>query len=161
MDNNYKYNYDAPTTDTVTSGAGLLFIGIIFLFLIIVAIIFYAVSAFLLGRIFKKAGEPQWSAWVPIYNTWKLLEIGGQQGFWAILALLPFVNIISAVYMYIAMFKIGKNLGKEDWFILLAIFVPIIWMIWLAFDDSKWPTQEIAEKAKLTKKPANEKTAKQ
>lgn len=140
MDREYNYVYtDGSAVDPVVSAA---LIGTIILFALVFALIAYAVSAWLLGRIFKKAGVPQWAAWVPVYNTWKILEIGGQQGFWAVLALLPVVQIVSAVFIYIAMYRIGKNLGKEDWFVLLAIFVPIIWMGWLAFDDSKWPTDK-------------------
>lgn len=138
MGNDYTYSYDSGMSDPATTAAGFALLGTFFVFLLVLSVIFYAVGAFLLGRIFKKAGVEQWIAWVPIYNTWKLLEIGGQQGFWAILAILPFVNIVSLVFMYIAMYRIGKNLGKEDWFILLAIFIPVVWLIWLAFDDSKW-----------------------
>lgn len=108
-------------------------------FVLIFWLIAYAISAFLLGRLFKKAGVVQWIAWVPIYNMWKLLQIGGQEGFWAVFALLPFVGFVSIIFIFIAMHNIGKKLGKGDWFVLLAIFLPIAWMIWLGFDDSKWP----------------------
>lgn len=98
----------------------------------------YVINALLLGRIFKKAGVAQWIAWVPFYNQWKMLEIGGQQGFWAILQVIPIANIVSVVFEYIAMYHIGKKLGKPDAFVLWAIFIPIVWFIWLAVDDSKW-----------------------
>lgn len=68
-----------------------------------------------------------------------MLELGNQQGFWALLALIPYVGIVVVVFLYIAMFHIGKKLGKQDWFVLVAIFIPILWLIWLGFDDSKWP----------------------
>lgn len=147
MDNSYDFDTTNLYTPEPTAGevaaAAAVFTGV-FMFLIVFALISYAVTAWLLGRIFKKAGVPQWAAWVPIYNGWKLLEIGGQQGFWAVLALIPFVNIVSLIFMYIAMYHIGKKLGKEDWFVVLAIFVPLVWMIWLAFDDSKWPARKTA-----------------
>lgn len=140
--NMYDNNPHPLTTAGDPNGlAGLALFGLFLVFVLIFALIFYGISAFLLGRIFKKAGEPQWIAWVPVYNTWKILELGGQQGFWAILGFIPFVNIIALIYLYIAMYNIGKKLGKEDWFVLLAIFVPIIWMIWLGYDDSKWPKE--------------------
>ncbi len=82
---------------------------------------------------------------MPIYNTWKLLEIGGQQGFWAVLGVIPIINIVSSVFTYIAMYHIGKRLGKDDWFVLLAIFLPLVWLIWLAFDDSKWSGPRVAQ----------------
>lgn len=131
----YSYDhYQNMPSDAVAASIILSFL----MFLLIMAFVAYAVTSWLSGRIFKKAGVEQWIAWVPVYNTWKLLEIGGQQGFWAVLGLIPIVNIVSAVFVYIAMFNIGKRLGKEDWFVLVAILLPLVWLIWLAFDDSKW-----------------------
>ena len=106
--------------------------------LVVFSIISYIIVAFLLGRIFKKAGLPQWAAWVPVYNFWKTLELGNQQGFWALIALIPYAGIVGIIFLYIATYHIGKKLGKEDWFVLVAIFIPVLWLIWLGFDDSKW-----------------------
>lgn len=131
-----SYNYE-PTSEADAAAGAAIFM-VVFMLFIIIAIITYVVNAFLLGRIFKKAGVEQWIAWVPIYNTWKTLELGGQQGFWAVLTLIPFVNIIAAIFLYIAMYNIGLKLQKEGWFVVLAIFVPIVWLIWLAVDESKW-----------------------
>lgn len=125
----------AQTVDPAASVAA--FIGISIFFLIF-AVIFYFVFAWLLGRIFKKAGVESWKAWVPVYNSWVLLELGGQKGFWALLSVIPVVNIVAAIFMFIAMYEIGLKLGKSGAFVLLAIFLPIVWLIWLAFDDSKW-----------------------
>lgn len=128
----------AHSADYANSVAETALVGVVLLFLLIFLLISYVIGSFLLGRIFKKAGVPQWIAWVPIYNTWKLLVIGNQEGFWAVLGLLPFVNIVSTIFVYIAMHRIGKKLGKDDWFVLLAIFLPVVWLVWLGFDDSKW-----------------------
>lgn len=133
----YNYNTDYSYTPDQAAAAAVIG-GMFLLFMLFTAVIAYVVHAFLLGRIFKKAGVDQWVAWVPFYNMWKLLELGGQQGFWAVLAIIPFVNIVSAIFMYIAMYHVGLKLQKEGWFVLLAIFIPTVWMIWLAFDDSKW-----------------------
>ena len=135
------FNSPSPA-DTSATDVGLL---IITLFVLIVIVLTYVLTSFVLGRIFKKAGVAQWIAWVPFYNNWKMLELGDQEGFWAVLALIPFVNIASAVFMYIAMYNIGLKLGKESWFVLLAIFIPIVWTVWLAFDGSKWKTAENTE----------------
>jgi len=145
MDYTYDYTYTSPSSagDVAATAA---IVGAVFLFVVFFALIAYVITAWLLGRIFKKAGLPQWAAWVPVYNNWKLLELGGQQGFWAVLALIPIVNIIAAIFIFIAMYHIGKKLGKDDWFVLLAIFVPIVWLIWLAFDDSKWQGKKPATK---------------
>ncbi len=146
----YSDSYYTSTGDSAAVaavGAGLV------IFTLLVSVIGYVVYAFFLSRIFKKAGVEGWIAWVPIYNNWKLLEIGGQQGFWAVLALIPIVNIASAIFMIIAMYNIGLKLGKEGIFVLLAIFLPIVWIIWLALDSSKWDDSKGAPSLVPTRDP--------
>ena len=109
-----------------------------FFFIALIALASYIVSALCLMSIFKKAGQDAWPAWVPVYNTWKTLEIGGQKGFWSVLFFVPIVNIVAAVYYYIAQYHIGLRLGKSGAFLLWAIFLPIVWYIWLAVDKSTW-----------------------
>jgi len=114
------------------------FIGFIMFVVLLASIALYVLSSLCLMRIFKKAGVQPWIAWVPFYNTWKVLEIGGQQGFWAVLAIIPIVNIVSTVFTYIALYNIGLKLGKSGSFVLLAIFLSPVWLIWLAFDKAPW-----------------------
>ena len=102
----------------------------------------YALYSYLLSRIFKKSQIPQWTAWVPIYSTWKILVLGEQPGFWAILSIVPVANIVAAIYLCIAMHRIGKKFGKKDEFVLLAIFLPIVWLLILAFGTSKIRTSK-------------------
>lgn len=134
----YGEYYTTTSSSSVDPAAAAAAAIVLFLFSFVLFAVLYIVFAIFLGKIFKKAGQPSWIAWVPIYNSWKLLEIGGQQGFWAILALIPVVNIVAAVFMYIAMYNIGLKLGKEGIFVLLAIFLPVVWLIWLAVDKSTW-----------------------
>jgi hypothetical protein len=131
---NYSYNDYTPAADGAAIALGIGFA----VFMLLFAAAIYVVSAIFLGKIFKKAGVPSWAAWVPFYNSWKLLEIGGQQGFWAVLAILPIVNIVSAIFMIIAMYHIGLKLGKDGAFVVLGIFLPIVWLIWLGVDKSTW-----------------------
>lgn len=154
--NTSQYIYETTVSDPGVNAA--IIAGLVGFFLFF-ALLTYVITSFLLGKIFQKAGEPQWAAWVPIYNNWKLLQLGDQQGFWAVLALIPFVNIISMIFIYIAMYHIGRKLGKEGWFVLLAIFFPIVWMIWLAFDSSRWPKQK-SEAAPTAKQKSAKKAAK-
>ena len=128
-------SYQEPT---LTDGESAIIAGSVFFFVFLIFIVSYAIHAFLLGRIFKKAGIEQWIAWVPFYNIWKTLQLGGQQGFWAVLMIIPFVSIVASIFLYIAMYNIGLKLQKDGWFVLLAIFFPIVWYAWLAFDGSKW-----------------------
>ena len=144
-----SYNSDYYTTNTDTTANGAATAGMLIFMLVFIAIA-YVVYSFFLSRIFKKAGVETWKAWVPVYNSWILLELGDQKGFWAVLALIPVVNIVSAVFMYIAMYHIGLKLGKEGAFVLLAIFLPIVWLIWLAVDNSTWKNTPIIANAQST-----------
>lgn len=132
-DSYYDSNYSTADADTAAA-IGLVFGLLFFLF----AIALYVLTALCLMRIFKKAGVKPWIAWVPFYNNWKLLEIGGQQGFWAVLSIIPFVNIVSSVFMYIAMYHIGLKFGKEGYYVILAILVTPVWFILLAIDKEPW-----------------------
>jgi len=129
------YYYHAEyATSTRNPGTVLLVLLIVFL----IAAVAYVIMAFLLSAIFKKTGVKTWAAWVPVYNEWKLLQLGGQWGGWAVLSLIPYVNFVAIVFLYIAQFRISRGFGKSDAFVLWAIFVPIVWYIWLAVDNSKW-----------------------
>jgi hypothetical protein len=110
----YYYDDSSYYTTSSANAEAALAVGFgVMIFALIFSVAMYVVFALCLMRIFKKAGiEQPWAAWVPIYNNWKLLEVGGQQGFWAVLALIPVVNIVSVVFMYISMYNVGLKLGK-------------------------------------------------
>ncbi|MEO7905277.1 MAG: DUF5684 domain-containing protein [Candidatus Saccharimonadales bacterium] len=130
--------YDTTQSVQVSDGAMAMF----FVILLAIALASYAIGAFLLSRIFVKAGLPAWKAWVPVYSTWKTFEIGGQNGLWTLLFFIPIANIIPAIILIVAYYYIGLKLGKQGIFVLWAIFLPIVWLVWLAFDDSKWQTPD-------------------
>lgn len=135
--NNYsgqQLDYGSPESQAVN--VGLLIAGMLFVLVIIVGV--YVLTSIMLGKIFKKAGVESWKAWVPVYNNWVMLELGGQQGWWSVLAFIPVVSIVSTVFMFIAMYNIGLKLGKDGAFVLFAIFLSIVWIIWLATDKSVW-----------------------
>ncbi len=135
----YEYLSDPSTSsngtgEDATAAAALVLLSFFF----VLGVVLYVVISLSLMGIFKKAGVPTWIAWVPIYSHWKFLELGGQKGFWAILTIIPIVQIVSSIFMYIAMYHVGKKLGKPSEFVILGIFFPIVWYIWLAVDTSKW-----------------------
>jgi len=149
----YYYYQDMNTADSAAyAGAGLFMI----LFALIAAAVAYVATALLMGRIFKKAGVESWKAWVPVYNSWVLLELGEQKGYWAVIALIPVVNIVAMVFTFIAMYRIGLSFGKDGAFVLLAIFLPLVWYIWLALDNSTWkgPRQVVASQPVSTQEEA-------
>jgi len=89
-------------------------------------------------KLFVKAGKPGWAAIVPIYNLVVLLEIAGKPIWWFILFLIPFVNIIVAIMLAVAVArKFGKGTGFAIGMVVLApIFYPM-----LAFGDSTYNPQ--------------------
>ena len=94
---------------------------------LIFALAYYVVLAISLMGFFRKVGVEPWIAWVPIYNTWKWLEIGGQQGWLALIALIPYGGIVSSVFLYIGMYRTGRAFGKDGAFLVLGIFLPFVW----------------------------------
>jgi hypothetical protein len=107
------------------------------LYLVLIAGV-YVLFSWLLSRLFRKAGIPSWKAWVPIYNHWVFLELGGQQGWLAILMLVPVANIVAAVFLCIAAYNIGLAFSKEGVWVLLYIFVSWLWLAIVALDSSRW-----------------------
>lgn len=136
MENSYDSSTFGSSGDAVAMSVFYMFLGV-------VMIISYVIYAIFLSMIFKKAGVEGWKAWVPIYNQWVFLELGGQKGWLSLLSLLgviPFLGLIPAlvayVYSAIAAYKIGLDFGKEGVFVLLYIFLPIVWVIWIAVDKT-------------------------
>ncbi|WP_127794448.1 DUF5684 domain-containing protein [Agromyces sp. LHK192] len=103
------------------------------------AVAAYVLTGLFLSRIFQKAGNEGWPAWVPVYNSWKMLELSGQPGWYALLSLVPVANVVALVFLIIAAFRIGKGFGKGGGLVALYIFLPLVWMALLAHGrTSQW-----------------------
>jgi hypothetical protein len=101
-------------------------------------IILYLVTGFFLSKVFKKAGRPGWAAYVPLYNNWLLLEMGGQKGIVLLWNLLPFAGpLIYLVFSIKASLEIGRRFGKSNVFSVFGLILfSLIGYIILAFDKS-------------------------
>jgi hypothetical protein len=136
MGNSPLYSSPSSVGSSGDAAAAALMFGV----LGFVVILSYIIGAVFMGMIFKKAGIPAWKAWVPVYNSWVFLELGGQKGWWILLALIPFLNyitgIVAFVFLCIAAYRIGLNFGKEAWFVVLYILAGPVWLIWLAVDKT-------------------------
>ena len=79
-------------------------------------------------KVFTKAGQPGWASIIPIYNLYIWCKIVGRPGWWVILMLIPFVNIIVGIILCIDMAKsFGKGAGFGIGLALLGvIFIPIL-----------------------------------
>ena len=101
--------------------------------IIYAAVIILIVAA--VWKVFTKAGKPGWASIIPIYNLIVLLEIAGKPIWWIILLLIPLVNFVIAILVYISLAeKFGKGVG----FALGLVFLPFIFFPILAFGDATY-----------------------
>src|ERR1700760_4952531 len=57
-----------------------------------IAFIILMVAA--MWKMFSKAGQPGWASLIPIFNTYIICKVAGRPGWWLLLLLIPFVNVI-------------------------------------------------------------------
>ena len=88
-----------------------------------------------LWKVFTKAGKPGWAAIVPIYNLIVLFQIVGRPWWWLLLMLIPFVNFIIAIIVYI---DLAKSFGKGVGFGIGLLFLSFIFLPILAFGDAQY-----------------------
>ncbi|SIR68933.1 DUF5684 domain-containing protein [Microbacterium sp. RURRCA19A] len=139
------YN-DYGASDAASAAAFL----ILALFLFLFAIVGYVISAFLLSKVFEKAGvQGKWRAWVPIYNYLVLAKLGDFSP-WVILALvvasaIPVLQYLSGIALFVALimiaYRVNAKFGRDWPILLLFILGPLgqwIWLGILAFGSNAW-----------------------
>lgn len=108
-----------------SSGGGS-FLGFLFLVLVIAS----------LWKVFTKAGQPGWAALIPIYNLVVLVRIAGKPVWWVVLLLIPFVNIVAALFVYMAL---ARAFGKSDVVYGVGLLLlPFVFFPLLAFGDARY-----------------------
>src|ERR1700709_469548 len=93
---------------------------------LVIGIAIYIVSGIAFMKLFRKVGVEPWGAWVPFFNNWRLLEVGGQEGWLSVLSIVPFGNYVSAVFIAIAGHKIGTAFRKDGSWTVLFLFLPFV-----------------------------------
>jgi Family of unknown function (DUF5684) len=88
-----------------------------------------------LWKMFTKAGQPGWGILIPIYNIYLICKIAGRPGWWLILMLIPFVNFIIAIILYV---DIAKKFGKGVGFAIGMLFLPFIFFPILGFGSAQY-----------------------
>ena len=110
----------------------LLILGLTYLFAGILLLALYVVMSIALMKFFRKVGVAGWIAWVPYYNNWKWLEIGGFPGWLALVALVPGASIVTSIFLYMGMWRTGIAFRKGAGFLVLGIFLPFVWAFMLS-----------------------------
>lgn len=96
--------------------------GVVLLFAFAVALGCYIYFALAIQTIANKTATPNsWLAWIPIANIFLMLSIAKKPMWWFILCLIPLVNIVMAVIIWMA---IAEARQKPNWWGILTI-VPV------------------------------------
>lgn len=93
-------------------------------------------------KLYVKAGEPGWACIIPIYNLIVLVRIIGKPSWWVLLMLIPFVNIIFAIW---ACNLLAKSFGKDTGFTLGMLFLPFVFYPVLAFGGAEYQGPQSSE----------------
>jgi hypothetical protein len=111
------------------------FMGGFFLIFCIFFLAIYVYVALALQTIATKTNtENAWFAWVPILNLILMLNIAKKPIWWIILCLIPFVNIVIFILLWMG---IAEARNKPNWWGILMI-VPVVSLIvpgYLAWAD--------------------------
>lgn len=110
----------------------------------VILLLSYLLTAITLTFFFRKVGVAPGLAWVPIYNTWKWLEVGSQPGPIALLVLVPGMGIVTRIFLIIGMHRSGIAFGKGSEWIVLAIFLPWLWCILLSQPAEQYQPERLA-----------------
>ncbi len=127
-----------PGVDATFWIAFVAVIAITFGIALVFALAFYVVNALSLVSLFRKVGVPPWIGWVPYYNTWTLLELGGQPGPLALLSLAPYGSYAVIVFLAIAHHRTGLAFRKDSSWVVLAIFLPFVWAFLLGRAEERY-----------------------
>ena len=102
---------------------------------LVISLAFIVLMIASLWTVFTKAGKPGWASIIPIYNLIVLLEIVGKPLWWILLLLIPLVNLILLLLIYM---ELARRFGKSELFgIGLWLLGPIFFPI-LAFGDARY-----------------------
>jgi uncharacterized membrane protein YhaH (DUF805 family) len=126
---------DSVMNDNASAAAGTAMgLGLV-LFVLLIALAFYVFYCFCAKRICEKCGvNPGILIWIPIANLVPLLQAAKMPIWMIILFLVPIINLIIAIMMWV---KICQARGKSGWLVILLV-IPIanlIFLPYLAFSE--------------------------
>lgn len=119
----YSTSYSTSGLENISSGT------------VIAALAVAIVSIIAQWKIFTKAGKPGWAAIIPFYNMYTLFEVAGMNGWMFLLMLLPIVNIVIMIMLYV---NLAKSFSKSTGFAVGLIFLNFIFMLILGFGSDQY-----------------------
>jgi hypothetical protein len=103
---------------------------------LLLGVAIYVYTAYCLYTIAKKTNtENAWFAWIPILNFIIMLRIARKSLWWIIGLLIPFVNIIVSIMVWM---KIAEERRRPSWWGVLMIVPVVNWILMylLAFKEA-------------------------
>ena len=104
-------------------------------FVVVLGLAAYIYMALAVQTIAKKTGTANdWLAWIPIANLFLMLNVAKKPAWWLVLFLIPLVNIVIAVIVWMA---VAEARHKPNWWGIVMI-VPVVGLIvpgYLAWSD--------------------------
>jgi len=101
------------------------------LFALLVALIVIAG----LWKTFDKADVPGWWAIIPILNIYGILKVAGRPAWWLILFLIPCIEIIIALVVFI---DVAQRFGKGMGFAIGLWLLPFVFFVILGFGSATY-----------------------
>ncbi len=125
----------AQMSDNEGAAAGVAALGAFLMVFLVIGLAAYVYMSLALQTIAKKTNtENAWLAWIPIVNIILMLNIAKKPLWWIILFLVPLVNIVIAILVWMG---IAEARNKPNWWGILMI-VPVVNLIvpgYLAWAD--------------------------
>lgn len=117
------FSQDLQGHSAAAMGAAMLFYFVVFALI-------YIFVAFAVQTIAQKTNTPNsWFAWIPILNIILILNIAKKPLWWIVLLLIPIVNIVVAVIVWMAVAEVRQ---KPTWWGILTI-IPLFNLIAIAY----------------------------
>lgn len=146
----YDYSSNSGGEFAMALLVGFLFVGVI-------GLVLYVINSFFLMKLLKNAGhKTPVSAWVPLWQTASLMEVGGIRKAWIWTLVLfggsfiggsiPVVGTLVAIAVFVAAVVLTVFLAKgvqaglgidSIGGIVLAVLVPIVWIVWMGIASGK------------------------
>lgn len=124
-----------PALAQVDNRAAAAVLGSFLIFILIFAAACYVYFALAMQTIAQKTNtENPWLAWIPIVNIILLLNIAKKPIWWFLLFLIPLVNIVMAVIVWMG---VAEARNKPNWWGILTL-VPLVGFVvpgYLAWSD--------------------------
>ena len=108
-------------------------------------IVGYLLVSFAYYGIFRKAGQPEWAAFVPIVNLYFLLKTVGRPGWWIILFLIPCVSFV--IYI-IVVWDLSASFGHGVGMFVGLLLLSIIFLYILGYGSSRYQGRAAAGSAR-------------